>query len=165
MAIREADHFIKELTFPINKFLLAGDPDRMKEVERIMKEKFADRLNIFRSDPYYLEVLPKFVDKGVAVEKLMKHLDIKKAKVICVGDSYNDLPMLRCAGLGVAMGNAQEEVREASDYVTASNDEDGVAKLVEKFMTPISEEEQGKSEETVAVEKTDSVGTDDLTEI
>ena len=63
------------------------------------------------------------------------------------------------------MGNAQEEVREASDYVTASNDEDGVAKLVEKFMTPISEEEQGKSEETVAVEKTDSVGTDDLTEI
>ena len=165
VAIREADHFIKELTFPINKFLLAGDPDRMKEVERIMKEKFADRLNIFRSDPYYLEVLPKFVDKGVAVEKLMKHLDIKKAKVICVGDSYNDLPMLRCAGLGVAMGNAQEEVREASDYVTASNDEDGVAKLVEKFMTPISEEEQGKSEETVAVEKTDSVGTDDLTEI
>ena len=63
------------------------------------------------------------------------------------------------------MGNAQEEVREASDYVTASNDEDGVAKLVEKFMTPISEEEQGKSEEAVAVEKTDSVGTDDLTEI
>ena len=56
-------------------------------------------------------------------------------------------------------------MREASDYVTASNDEDGVAKLVEKFMTPISEEEQGKSEETVAVEKTDSVGTDDLTEI
>ena len=118
----------------------------MKEVEQIMKEKFADRLNVFRSDPYYVEILPKFVDKGVAVDKLIKHLDVKKAKVICVGDSYNDLPMLRCAGLGVAMENAQSEVKESADYITSSNDEDGVAKLIEKFMAPKNKEEASEEE-------------------
>ena len=135
ISIREADDFVKAVNFPINKFLLTGDPEYMKEVEQRMQEKFGGTLNVFRSDPYYVELLPKFVDKGVAVEKLMKHLDLKKDKVICVGDSYNDLPMLRSAGMGVAMGNAQEAVKEAADYITDSNDEDGIVKIIEKFMT------------------------------
>ena len=80
------------------------------------------------------------MDKGVAVEKLMKHLDIKKDKVICIGDSYNDLPMLRRVGLGVAMGNAQKEVKEAADFITDSNDEDGIVKVIKKFMTEKKEE-------------------------
>ena len=66
----------------------------------------------------------------------MKHLDVKKDKVICVGDSYNDLPMFRLAGLGVAMENAQTEIKEAADFITGSNDEDGIVKVIEKFMTP-----------------------------
>lgn len=112
----------------------------MKEVEKQMKERFGDRLNIFRSDPFYVELLPKFVDKSVAVDKLMKYLDIKRDKVICIGDSFNDLPMLRYAGKGVAMGNAQPEVKEAADYVTGSNDEDGIVTVIRKFMTEKQEE-------------------------
>lgn len=135
ISIREADDFVKAIDFPINKFLLTGEPEYMKEVEQSMQEKFGGMLNVFRSDPCYVELLPKFVDKGVAVEKLIKHLDLKKEKVICIGDSYNDLPMLRCAGLGVAIGNAQEAVKEAADYITDSNDEDGIVKVIEKFMT------------------------------
>jgi len=135
IAIRETTHFVQDINFPINKFLLTGEPEYMCEVEKKMQEKFGDRLNVFRSDPYYVELLPKFVDKGVAVEKLMKHLDIKKDKVICIGDSYNDLPMLRHVGLGVAMGNAQKEVKEAADFITDSNDEDGIVKVIKKFMT------------------------------
>ena len=135
VTIREVDDFIKAIDFPINKFLLTGEPEYMKEVEKIMQNKFGSQMSVFRSDPYYVELLPKFVDKGVAVEKLIRHLDIKKDKVICVGDSYNDLPMLRQAGLGVAMGNAQPEVKEAADYITDTNDADGVAKVVQKFMT------------------------------
>ena len=110
--------------------------------EKFMQQKFGDKLNVFRSDPYYVEVLPKFTDKGVAVDKLMKHLDIKKEKVICVGDSYNDLPMLKRAGLAVAMGNAQASVKEAADIVTDTNDEDGIAKIVEKFMTEVPQKEE-----------------------
>lgn len=139
VTLRETNHFVKEIHFPVNKFLLVGEPARMVEVEKQMKERFGSQLNIFRSDPYYVEVLPKFVDKGTAVEKLMKHLDVNKEKVICMGDSYNDLAMLRKAGLGVAMGNAQEEVKEAADLVTVSNDEDGVAEIIRKYMTPEGE--------------------------
>lgn len=135
VSIREVDNFVKAVNFPINKFLLTGDPEYMKEVEKTMQEKFGGTLNVFRSDPCYVELLPKFVDKGVAVEKLIKHLDIKKDKVICVGDSYNDLPMLRCAGMGVAMRNAQDAVKEAADYITDSNDKDGIVKVIQKFMT------------------------------
>ena len=88
-----------------------------------------------------------FRSKGVAVEKLVKHLDIQREKVICIGDSYNDLPMLRFAGMGVAMGNAQQEVKEMADYVTASNDEDGIVNVIDKFMTPKPEEKDTKKEE------------------
>ena len=139
VTVREADNFVKEIDFPINKFLLTGEPEYMKEVEKTMQGRFGSRLNVFRSDPHYVELLPKFVDKGIAVEKLMKHLDVKKDKVICVGDSYNDLPMFRQAGLGVAMENAQTEVKEAADFITGSNDEDGIVKVISKFMTPKEE--------------------------
>ena len=81
----------------------------------------------------------------MAVEKLVKHLEIPREKVICIGDSYNDMPMLRFAGMGVAMGNAQKEVKEMADYVTASNDEDGIVNVIDKFMTP---KDTGESSET-----------------
>jgi hypothetical protein len=135
ISIREPRDFVKALDFPVNKFLLSGEPEHMKQVEQQMKDRFGDKLNVFRSDPYYVEILPKFVDKAVAVDKLMKHLEIKKDKVICVGDSFNDLSMLRYAGKGVAMGNAQKEVKEAADYITSSNDEDGIVEVIRKFMT------------------------------
>lgn len=140
ITIREVNDLVKAVDFPLNKFLLSGEPEHMKEVEKLMKERFGDRLNIFRSDPFYVELLPKFIDKSVAVDKLMKYLDIKRDKVICVGDSFNDLPMLRYAGKGVAMGNAQPEVKESADYVTDSNDEDGIVTVIRKFMTEKQEE-------------------------
>ncbi len=147
VTINEVSDFVKAINFPFNKFLLSGKPEHMAEVEKIMAKEFGDRLNVFRSDPFYVELLPRYVDKGVAVEKLVKHLDIQREKVICIGDSYNDLPMLRFAGMGVAMGNAQQEVKEIADYVTASNDEDGIVNVIDKFMTPKPEEKDTKKEE------------------
>ncbi len=144
VSIREVGDFVKAVDFPFNKFLLSGDPEHMIEVEKHMEKRFGDRLNVFRSDPFYVELLPKYIDKGVAVEKLVKHLDLQKNKVICVGDSYNDMPMLRYAGLGVAMGNAQKEVKEMADYVTLSNDEDGIVDIIEKFMTPKPDEKEAE---------------------
>lgn len=146
ITIREVNDLVRAINFPVNKLLLSGEPEKMKQVEKHLCEKFGDRLNVFRSDPYYVEILPKFVDKAVAVDKLMKFLDISKDKVICVGDSFNDLPMLRYAGKGVAMGNAQEEVKEAADYVTASNDEDGIVEVIRKFMTPQKDEDADPSD-------------------
>ena len=153
ITLRLTDHFLKELNFPVNKFLLVGEVEKMQEVEKLLQVKFGDKLSIFRSDPFYVEVLPKFTDKGVALDKLMKHLDVRKEKVISVGDSYNDLPMLKRSGLAVAMGNAQPPVKEMADIVTGTNDEDGVAQVVERFMTEKSEkEEPEKSAEPDSVE-------------
>lgn len=145
VTINEAHDFVKAINFPFNKFLLSGAPAYMAEVEKMMDKEFGDRMNVFRSDPFYVELLPRYVDKGVAVEKLVKHLEIPREKVICIGDSYNDMPMLRFAGMGVAMGNAQKEVKEMADYVTASNDEDGIVNVIDKFMTP---KDTGESSET-----------------
>lgn len=149
VTINEAHDFVKAINFPFNKFLLSGAPAYMAEVEKMMDKEFGDRMNVFRSDPFYVELLPRYVDKGVAVEKLVKHLEIPREKVICIGDSYNDMPMLRFAGMGVAMGNAQKEVKEMADYVTASNDEDGIVNVIDKFMTPkdtVESSETGKEE-------------------
>ena len=141
VTIRETDQFVKELSFPINKIFVSGEPDKMKEVERILQRKFGSVLNVFRSDPYYVELLPKYTDKGVAVDKLVKYMDITRERVMCVGDSNNDLPMLRYAGMGVAMGNASDRIKEQADYVTDSNDDDGIVKVIEKFMTEAHHEE------------------------
>lgn len=142
VTLREVDHFLREIQTPVNKIFVSGDPERMKEVERILQRRFGAQLNIFRSDPYYVELLPKYIDKGVAAEKLAKHLDVSRERVICVGDSYNDLSMLRFAGMGVAMGNAAQEIREQADYVTGTNDRDGIVELIDKFMTERKEEEK-----------------------
>ena len=147
ITIRQVNDLVRAIDFPVNKLLLSGAPDKMKEVEKTLKERFGDKLNVFRSDPFYVEILPKFVDKSVAVDKLMKFLEINREKVICVGDSFNDLPMLRYAGKGVAMGNAQKEVKETADYVTATNDEDGIVEIIEKFMTPRAENDDGDAGE------------------
>ena len=144
VAVRETDDFVKVVNFGFNKIMLSGEPDSMKNIEKHMREMFGDKVNVFRSDPHFVELLPKYVDKGVAVEKLMRYLDINREKVICVGDSINDMPMLRYAGMGVAMGNAQDKVKQAADYVTLSHNEDGVANVINKFMTPASKKKENE---------------------
>ena len=145
VSIREVTDFVKEITFPVNKIQLVGEAEQMKQVEELMQEKFGDRLNVLRSDPHYVELLPKFVDKGAAVAKLIRHVDCKRDRVICVGDSPIDIPMLRQAGMGVAMENAQSPVKEAADYITGSNDADGIVTVIQKYMTEPAKEEEEKS--------------------
>lgn len=89
---------------------------------------------VVKSAPFFLEFLNKESSKGTGIKALGDYLGIKQEEIICIGDAGNDLDMIQFAGLGVAMGNAFEEVKEAADYVTWSNDEDGVAHVIEKFI-------------------------------
>ena len=82
----------------------------------------------------FLELVPKGIDKARSLSVLLKEINMKKEEMIAVGDGFNDLSMIQYAGLGVAMANAQPVVRENADYITLSNDEDGVAAVVEKFI-------------------------------
>ncbi len=121
--------------FPINCILLTGEPEYMLHLEKVLKEQqFSDLLNIYRSEPFFLEILPKSVDKAYSLQKLLEYLEMEPEQTICCGDGYNDISMLQYAGLGVAMGNACEEVQEAADYVTGTNEEDGVLQVIRKFM-------------------------------
>lgn len=132
--IHEVDDFAGVIDFPVNKFLLAGEPEHMLTAQEHMREIFGWQLNIFRSEPFFLEMMPQSVDKAYSLGKLLEHIHMDREQMICCGDGFNDKSMIHFAGLGVAMANAQPEVKEAADYITASNDEDGVARVVEKFM-------------------------------
>lgn len=122
--------------FPINCILLTGAPEYMLRLESVLKEQFSDLLNIYRSEPFFLEILPRNVDKAYSLKKLLEYLEMEPEQAICCGDGYNDISMLQYAGMGVAMGNACEEVKNAADYVTGTNEEDGVLQVIRKFLLP-----------------------------
>lgn len=132
--IRQVEDFVKFVDFPINKFLMTGEPELIFKAQSVMREKFGWVLNIFRSEPFYLEIVPQSIDKANSLARLLEHLGMKREQMICCGDGFNDRSMIEFAGLGVAMENAQEEVKAAADYITASNDKDGIVEVVEKFI-------------------------------
>ena len=86
------------------------------------------------SKPFFLEFMNKDVDKSKSIERLADMLGIAMSQVIAVGDSYNALSMIKSAGLGVAMGNAVELVKDNADYITADNDHDGIVMVINKFV-------------------------------
>ena len=118
----------------IIKAMMIDEPEILgPAIDKLPKEIY-EKYTVVRSTPYFLEFLNKESNKGVGVELLAKHLGIKQEEVIAVGDAGNDLHMIEYAGLGVAMGNAFDEIKEIADYTTDSNNEDGVAKVIEKFI-------------------------------
>lgn len=97
--------------------------------------EYYDRFTVVRSAPFFLEILnSETVAKGNGVSMLANYLGIKPEEVICVGDASNDVHMLEYAGLSVAMGNAFDDIKAIADYVTHTNEEDGVAHVIEKFI-------------------------------
>ncbi len=91
-----------------------------------------------RSQRYYLDVTHPTADKGYAVRAFARHWNVPLAEVAVLGDMANDLPMFATAGLAIAMGNAAPEVQAEADDVTDSNDADGWAKAIERFVLPLS---------------------------
>jgi Cof subfamily protein (haloacid dehalogenase superfamily) len=91
-------------------------------------------IEITNSSNYNIEITKKGTSKGQAIEILANYYNIKKEEIIAIGDSDNDLSAIEFAGMGVAMGNANEKLKKKSNFVTDSNDNDGVAKVVDKFI-------------------------------
>ncbi|MBW6409204.1 sugar-phosphatase [Clostridium weizhouense] len=111
------------------------DPEEVLEetIKKLPKEVY-EKYTVLRSTPYFLEFMNKEVDKGEGLKKLAESLGIKREEVIAMGDAGNDLSMVKYAGLGVAMDNGFPEVKEVAEFITKSNDEDGVAYAIEKFV-------------------------------
>lgn len=121
--------------YPVSKMLLTLDPARMDAVCRAGQAQFAGRIDLYPSCAFFLEAVPLGVAKDVSLESLLRGMGLTRENLMACGDGLNDRSMIRCAGVGVAMQNADQAVKEAADYVTeADNDHDGVAEAVEKFI-------------------------------
>lgn len=101
----------------------------------MLREAFKDHetLQTVASSKYNLEIIPKNVNKAEGIKKLIQHLGIRPEEVMAIGDEENDLPMISFAGLGIAMGNATQSVKDAAEDITATNNEAGVAQAIEKY--------------------------------
>lgn len=128
-AVEEMD---STLTFP--KVMMIDDPALLDDAIRQIPDEARARYTIIKSAPYYLEIMDKRVNKGEGVRLLAEFLGLKPENVMAIGDHENDLAMIRYAGTGVAMGNAIDEVKAISQFVTRPNTEDGVAYAIEKFV-------------------------------
>ena len=125
---------IDKLTFDPVKVLMVADDDTIATLFPLAQEKFGDRMEVARSKDFYLEFTHSKGNKGEAVKILAKRYNIPIDQVMTIGDGHNDISMLRTAGWGVAMGNADDEVKQAADAVTVAQDADGAAKAIERYV-------------------------------
>lgn len=133
MNIRKVDNLLDALEPHPTKLLMTGDPTDMVKAEEELVEILGEKMDIFRSAPFFLELVPKGIDKAQSLLRLLSKINLTPADLMAFGDGYNDLSMLKLAGVGVAMANAAPEVRADADYVTLSNEEDGVAEALLHF--------------------------------
>lgn len=131
---KKIDSFKDYVKKPVNKVLLTGEPDYVGSILEDFKKPFGDELSIYRSAPFFVEIMAQGIDKAASLDRLVKHMGIKREEVIAFGDGYNDLSMIEYAGMGVSMANGVDEVKTKADFVTLSNDEDGIAYALEKFL-------------------------------
>ena len=125
--------FLEKINGPVDKmqFLFADLDERKRALSELGQDK---EIVLVGSLGYNIEVNGQGVNKGKALVELGKLLGIEREEIMACGDGDNDEAMLREVGFGVAMGNAEEQVKKAADYITGTNEEEGVAKAIEKFV-------------------------------
>ncbi|MGL4688270.1 MAG: Cof-type HAD-IIB family hydrolase [Fusobacteriaceae bacterium] len=134
MKHKKVDCFKSSIQSSGVKCIMLEEPEYLKSVEKKLKEEMGDRYSIAISKPFFLEVTKKNVDKGATLLRLAEKLQIKPEEIICIGDSFNDVSMLKVAGLSVAVSNSKKEIKEIVDFITTSNDENGVAEVIKKYI-------------------------------
>ena len=133
MQVRRVENFLQEIPLPLPKCLIVGEPEQLMKTEAELSLRLQRQISVYRSEPYFLELVPLGIDKARSIAVLSEKLGITREEVAAMGDGYNDLSMIKYAGLGIAMDNAQEPVKAAANYIAPSNDEDGVAIAVERY--------------------------------
>ncbi|MEG0285571.1 MAG: Cof-type HAD-IIB family hydrolase [Vagococcus sp.] len=129
----EKDDLEEFLDYPINKILTAGEPSYLQENYKEMMAPFK-HLNCVFTAPIYFEFTAQGIDKARALDTVLTPMGINRQDVIAFGDGHNDITMLAYAGVGVAMGNAVPELKKIADIETLSNDEDGIATILSKYL-------------------------------
>jgi Cof subfamily protein (haloacid dehalogenase superfamily) len=117
----------------INKFIWFDTPENLQFIKNNILNDVAG-IDCFKSQSHILEIVPKDVNKGEAIKFLSSYYNIDISGVIAIGDDENDISMIMSAGLGVAMGNGKVCVKEVADYITSSNEENGIGKVINEFI-------------------------------
>lgn len=134
---RIVDNILTALQDGPSKILLVDYENHaiLDEMRKIILEKYGEQVDSFYSNPAYLEVVAKGTNKGSAVKKLCSILNIPLENTIAAGDAMNDIPMLKAAHVGAAVSNADECVKEATDYITTADHNHGaIAEIIQKFI-------------------------------
>ncbi len=129
----KVDCFKSEIQQPAVKCILLEEPQYLKKMEQLLKAERED-LSVARSKPFFLEVMPQGIDKAAALDYLAQKLNITADEIIAVGNAGNDLSMIEYAGLGVWVDNVSPELRDRADAIVSSNNSDGVAEVVERYI-------------------------------
>lgn len=119
---------------PCKCTLVSDDTEALDALAAHWTKRLSGSLDVLRSEPFFLEVVPCGVDKANTVGALLDLLGMNSDEVMAIGDGVCDVTMLQMAGLGIAMGQAPDSVQACADRVTASNQEDGVAQAVEQLI-------------------------------
>lgn len=128
----------EDLGEPLHKVLVCAEPALLARHVETFRRELHGQAELALSAPFYLEITPPGVDKGSGLLDYCAARDLDPAEAAAFGDNENDLPMLRAAGTGVAMGNALDHVKDGADRVTASNDDDGIAVVLEEHFASTS---------------------------
>lgn len=134
MPVNLTNRFLDGIDFDPVKCLLTGEPDIMEKAEKELAVRLFGKANVFRSEPFFIEVVPNGIDKAASIKRLTELLGISGEEIIACGDGFNDVSMIKYAGLGVCMANGCDAAKAVADYIAPSNDEDGVAEVIEKFV-------------------------------
>lgn len=121
-------------TLAVTQFGVFGEPELIQQLQRSIAAQFGAGLHTVITNGRFLEICHPMAQKSYGLQQLAQHLGIAWKEIIAIGDNNNDLDMLRYAGLGVAVENAVPAAKAAADRLTASNDEDGVAKLISELV-------------------------------
>ncbi len=133
MPTREVSNFVKDIPQDIPKCLVVGSPKEVEKLEKEVHDLFGNSFEAFRSDPTFLELVPQNINKALSIDRLLKLEDLASDNLIAFGDSYNDLEMLKFAHLGIAMGNACDDVKAVANIVTLSNEESGISSMINRM--------------------------------
>ena len=127
-------NFSENITFTANKVLLNDTKKHLQKAKNLLEEKFGDKINVCFSSPFSIEIMPQNASKGIACLEMADKLGIDKENIITFGNTGNDESMIKIAGVGVAVANASQSLKDMADHVTLGNNKSGVGIYLENFV-------------------------------
>lgn len=128
------ENLIDYIDYQPNKILLSGEPTLIDQFREEIQRPFIGLVDFVKSAPFYFEIIVKDTNKGTSLDYLAQTLNIKQSEVMAIGDNYNDLSMIEYAGLGVAMGQSDDYIKSRAQFISLSNEEDGVAYAIRNII-------------------------------